>query len=68
MKDPARCPRCGGAGRVVKCVVNRTLGYRRRRHVCGACPKARNRWTTYQSEVNPAPILAARKYFDRDRV
>jgi hypothetical protein len=46
--DPERCSKCGGGARIYKSY--RARGYRLRRHKCRECGE---RWTSYQSRMDP---------------
>lgn len=54
--DPERCGQCGMRGRVVESKPR--IGFRWRRHKCLRCG---SRWSSYQSLINVAPVIARRR-------
>jgi transcriptional regulator NrdR family protein len=51
LRDPERCPQCGGDSRVTDSRPHETS--RKRRRACLECP---HRWFTYESLIDPTHI------------
>ena len=51
LRDPERCPHCGGDSRVTDSRPNGPA--RKRRRACLTCPY---RWSTYESLIDPSHI------------
>jgi hypothetical protein len=58
LRDPERCPKCGGLSQVIDTRRELTHRWRRRRCLLLTCAEGRQRtvWYTYESLINPEAI------------